>query len=228
MLGNPWHNPAVLGILMTIAMVPLASSAGPPHPVQLPAAPMGTLDNREPIPYFIADGAGIPGYEASDRGLARAALDAWARESNGRLRFVEAESEDAAAVHVVWISPGGGLYGEMRRVLVEGEIRTFVYITPSIEGQGPVMRRLTMEDPLLRDTIVYLTCVHELGHAVGLGHTSEFEDIMYSFGFGGDIVNYFMRYRLKLQDRSDIERNSGLSANDRDTLLRLYENPRGE
>ena len=108
-----------------------------------------------------------------------------------------------------------------------GEIRTFVYITPSVEGQGPGDDTVTMEDPLLRDAIVYLTCVHELGHAVGLGHTSEFEDIMYSFGFGGDIVNYFMRYRLRLQDRSDIDRNSGLSANDRATLLRLYENPRG-
>ncbi len=218
----------IFAILMMITMVPLASSARLPHPVQLPVAGMGTLDNSEPIPYFIADGAGIRGYEDSDRGLARAALDAWARESDGRLRFVEAESEDAAEVHVVWIPPGGGLYGEMRRVRVADKIRTFVYITPSVEGQGPVMTRLTMEDPLLRDAIVYLTCVHELGHAVGLGHTSDFEDIMYSFGFGGDIVNYFMRYRLKLQDRSDIDRNSGLSANDRATLLRLYENPRGD
>ena len=50
----------IFAILMAIATVPLASSAGPPHPVQLPAAPTGTLDNREPIPYFIADGAGIP------------------------------------------------------------------------------------------------------------------------------------------------------------------------
>ncbi len=218
----------IFAILMTITMVPLASSARLAHPVQLPTAGTGTLDNREPIPYFIADGAGIRGYEDSDRGLARAALDAWARESDGQLRFVEAESEDAAVVHVVWIPPGGGLYGEMRRVRVADKIRTFVYITPSVEGQGPVMTRLTMEDPLLRDAIVYLTCVHELGHAVGLGHTSEFEDIMYSFGFGGDIVNYFMRYRLKLRDRSDIEQNSGLSANDRATLLRLYQNPRGE
>lgn len=219
---------AALGIMMTIAMVPSAASARGPHPAQNPGVRTGALDNREPIPYFIADGAGIPGYEAKDGELARTALDAWARESNGQLRFVEAETEDSAVVHVVWIPPGGGLYGEMRRVLIEGEIRTFVYVTPSVEGQGPAISRLAMEDPLLRDTIVYLTCVHELGHAVGLGHTSEFEDIMYSFGFGGDIVNYFMRYRQKLQDRSDIDRNSGLSANDRATLLRLYENPNRE
>ena len=178
-------------------------------------------DAGEAIPYFIADGAGVPGYQPSDGELARAAFEAWARESAGRLRFVEAGEADAI-IHLIWIAPGSGVYGEMRRVIIDDLPRAFVYVTPAIDGQGPAIARLAARDPLLRDTIVYLTCVHELGHAVGLPHTAEFDDIMYSFAFGGDIVRYFMRYRDLLDDRADITNHSGLSPSDRAVLRGLY------
>jgi hypothetical protein len=74
-------------------------------------------------------------------------------------------------------------------------------------------------DKLLRDTIVYLTCLHESGHALGLPHTREFPDIMYSFQYGGDIPEYFGRYRRKLATREDISNNSGISPADRVHLL---------
>ena len=154
----------------------------------------------------------------------RAAFDAWARESGGRLRFVETAAEDAL-IHVVWIDPGSGVYGEMRTVVVDGRARALLYVTPSVDLQGPAIARLAAGDPLLRDTIVYLTCVHELGHAIGLPHTADFEDIMYSFAFGGDIVRYFMRYRERLADRTDIANHSGLSAGDRAVLHGLYPPP---
>ena len=182
-------------------------------------------DAGEAIPYFIADGVGVPGYQPSDGELARAAFEAWARESSGRLRFVEAGEADAL-IHLIWIAPGSGVYGEMRRVIIDDRPRAFVYVTPSIDGQGPAIAQLAARDPLLRDTIVYLTCVHELGHAVGLPHTAEFEDIMYSFAFGGDIVRYFMRYRDRLDDRADITNHSGLSPSDRAVLHGLYPLPR--
>ena len=178
----------------------------------------------EAIPYFIADGAGIPGYQATDDELARAAFEAWARESGDRLRFVEVGAEDAL-IHVVWIDPGSGVYGEMRTVLIDGRPVALLYVTPSVDLQGPAIARMAAGDPLLRDTIVYLTCVHELGHAVGLPHTAEFEDIMYSFAFGGDIVRYFMRYRDRLEDRTDITSHSGLSPGDRAVLHGLYPPP---
>jgi predicted Zn-dependent protease len=72
---------------------------------------------------------------------------------------------------------------------------------------------------MMRDTIVYLTCLHESGHALGLRHTREFADIMYNFQFGGDIAEYFGRYRRKLTTREDIRTNSGMSPADRAHLL---------
>ena len=60
--------------------------------------------------------------------------------------------------------------------------------------------------------------MHETGHALGLAHTAEFDDIMYSFQFGGNIPEYFGRYRRKLRTRADIQKNFGLSEADRKHL----------
>ena len=180
------------------------------------------LDTREPILYFIEDGKGVPGYRDSDRELAKLALDAWSRESAGKLKFTEAKASGEALIRFRWISANEGLYGETQRVRVNGKIGAVVYVMPQVSVQGEPLASRAVQDNLLRDTIVYLTCVHELGHAVGLQHTRRFEDIMYFFGFGGDIADYFMRYRNKIQSRADISKYSGLSTSDIQVLRALY------
>ncbi len=53
-------------------------------------------------------------------------------------------------------------------------------------------------------------------------HTSDFRDIMYFFGFGGDIGEYFERYRRQLRNRSDIAAVAGVSDADVSRLRMLY------
>jgi hypothetical protein len=188
------------------------------------APQFGRLDSRETITYFIEDGKGVPGYLDADRELARLAVAAWSRESAGKLKFTEEASSSTALIRFKWISPDGGLYGETQRIQVNGKPGAMVYVMPQVSVQGEPLASRTAKDALLRDAVVYLTCVHELGHAVGLAHTAKFEDIMYFFGYGGNILDYFMRYRTKLQSRSDIAKYSGLSASDVEVLRTLYKN----
>jgi hypothetical protein len=183
---------------------------------------LASPQRSSPVSYFIEDGKGVYGFDANDPKLAELALSAWARESGGKLKFVPASQSPNALIRIRWISAEGGLYGETQRVTVNGEPGAIVNVSPSVSGLGEPISTAAFRDRLLRDTIVYLTCVHEIGHAIGLQHTRNFADIMYSFAYGGDFVEYFSRYRRQIKSRADIARFSGLSQSDVSVLKSLY------
>ena len=184
-------------------------------------------NQRPPLTYFVAEGDPAAGYRAADRDLAAWAFAAWDRNGGGTLRL-EPSPERAAVVRLYWVSPNGTTYGEMRPLLVNGRRGAEVFVRPDIGALGADIASRGSQDPLWRDTIVYLTCLHELGHAFGLPHTADNRDIMYSFQYGGDIVEYFARYRRQLAARSDIASHSGLSEADVRQLRLLRRNPEQE
>jgi hypothetical protein len=199
-----------------IALALTAVLAGVPQP----AGPQA-LDATRPITYFIANGSERIGFRPTDRQLARWAFDAWQRSADGGLRL-EVASEPDAVIRLYWADPRDGQYGEMRRIVVGGRRGAAVFIRPDVDLLGPDIAERARADVLLRDTVVYLTCLHELGHALGLEHTRDFRDIMYFFGYGGDIVQYFGRYRAQIRSRRDIAAISGLSDADVKRLRSVY------
>jgi len=149
-----------------------------------------------------------------DRQLAEWAFQAWRKVSGGKLTFESTSARERAQIRILWTGGREGLYGEARPITVDGIRGAEVYVlAPPVEEYA--------HDPLLRDTIVYLTCLHETGHALGLTHTAAFDDIMYSFQYGGDIEEYFARYRRQLTSRNDIPKHSGTSEADRRRLADL-------
>ena len=152
--------------------------------------------------------------ESADSQLAVWAFDAWAKASDGRIAMKPARDRSEARLRVFWAGGDLHLYGETRPVDVHGQRGAELYILPDLAALGEQIAKVGSGDRLYRDTIVYLTCLHESGHALGLPHNQDFEDIMYSFQYGGDIVEYFARYRRRLKVREDIQRNSGLNAAD--------------
>jgi hypothetical protein len=155
------------------------------------------------------------GCKRDDPELAQWAIEAWQAASAGTLRLVKTEDREQAHIRVQWVTGSGGLFGETRAIDVNGERGAEVYVLPTVV---PAYEK----DQLLRDAIVYLTCLHETGHALGLEHTAAFADIMYSFQYGGDIPEYFARYRRQLASRSDIHKHSGMSPADRARVVERY------
>ncbi len=155
------------------------------------------------------------GCHANDTELAQWAMEAWQTASAGKLTLERTSDVQHAHIRVYWAKSAEGLYGEARPIFVEGVRGAEVYVQPAVVPP-------TETDALLRDAIVYLTCLHETGHALGLAHTDGFADIMYSFQYGGDIPEYFKRYRRQLSTRADIRTHAGMSAADRKRLSEIY------
>lgn len=181
------------------------------------------LESETPIGFFIAAGnEEDPGVEAGDSQLAAWALGAWEAAAEGRFELVPAAREHSL-IHLYWVSGQENLYGEMRPFMLGDKRGAAVFVVPDTSGLGSEIHRRARRDPLFRDTVIYLTCLHELGHALGLVHTADYADIMYSFQHGGDIAGYFQRYRDQVHTRDDIAQVAGISAQDAARLRALYE-----
>jgi hypothetical protein len=160
---------------------------------------------------------------ATDTELGRWAFEAWQRESKGGVSFKPSANEDQARIRIHWAGGASSLYGETQRIEVNGKPGANIYVLPDIRELGADIFAAGRSDPLFREAIVYLTCLHESGHAIGLDHTRNYADIMFSFGYGGDVVEYFQRYRRQLASRTDIRTQSGISDSDREALHHLPE-----
>jgi hypothetical protein len=207
--------------MVALAVVVAAVAMSATAPLAGQAERLQPLDASGRITYFISEGGPESGYRASDRELAVWALKAWERSAGGAISLVESSRQDALIL-VNFVGAQAGNYGEMRPLFVNGRRGAEVFIRPDTDGLGPEIGGMARADPLMRDTIVYLTCVHELGHALGLNHTGNVADIMYFFGFGGDIPGFFKRYRARMTERANIANVAGVSDNDIQRLRALY------
>jgi hypothetical protein len=136
--------------------------------------------DKFPLKVWISDGAGVPSYRPQYGTFIRNGFDEWCRVSNGKLAWVEVADPSKADITVKWTNQ----VTERPEGTEAGKTDALTKLNTST-GQGIIygarMQFLTrMPNREFTDLEVAKTCMHEVGHAMGLqGHSPNRHDIMY-------------------------------------------------
>jgi matrixin len=147
--------------------------------------------------------------------LVEKAMATWTTAAGGRFTLVKAwESTAPVRIHFM---PADYRYG-VTAPRVNRETGLLVKAEVYVAADAG-------RDPLERQIIVYLTALHELGHALGMEHTNDITSIMYLFRQPDDGNKFFGSYRRRLKSADDIgsPMATGLSADDVVALRALYD-----
>ena len=159
------------------------------------------------------DPAGAPA--GGDR-LVERAMQTWTMAAESRFRMERTAARDTAGIRVHFFTRDWRFGMTQARPDSRTGLLTEAEVVVAADADG---------DALDHQIVVYLTALHELGHAIGLSHSADIADIMYLFRLPGDSERFFGGYRRRLRSADDIgtARATGLSPNDVRELKGLYD-----
>ena len=153
---------------------------------------------------------------AGGDGLVEHAMRTWTAAADGRFRLERSGTSDAAGIRVHFFTRDWRYGMTQARPDARTGLLTSAEVVVAADADG---------DAVDRQIVVYLTALHELGHALGLQHSAAIADIMYLFRQPGDGERFFGTYRRRLSTADDIGSGqaTGLSPDDVRALRALYD-----
>jgi len=148
--------------------------------------------------------------------LVERAMKTWTTAADGRFTLERVAAKDTAGIRVHFFTRDWRYGMTQARPDPDTGLIAEAEVVVAADADG---------DALDRQIVVYLTALHELGHALGMVHTADISDIMYLFRFPGDGERFFGTFRKRLRTADDIgsTRATGLSADDARVLKTLYD-----
>ncbi|HEY9715114.1 MAG TPA: matrixin family metalloprotease, partial [Chroococcales cyanobacterium] len=154
--------------------------------------------DRIPISYYVYPGDKVRGYKPEYDEILRKSFNEWADASDERVDFIRVYRPEEAHLTVTWTDDlhAPNLVAEAGHTTWESDEQGIKNAAIKLLTVSP------FKGELMTDYLMHNICLHEIGHALGIGgHSNVQDDIMYPACF--------------LQ--------TGISQADRNTLALLYE-----
>ncbi len=161
--------------------------------------------SKLPIKVFINSGAGVKGFKSEYPSFIKHALDTWCTASGRKLSFKIVSDEKSADLNVVWLDDPIVMDEDGKKRIKQGLATTQRSVEDTIDSvkvQVDTMNALRTTQVLESGETAFV-CLHEIGHSLGLNHSTSMSDVMF---FG-----------------SSSKQTGELTSRDKATIARLYQ-----